>query len=72
MSDWEINTSGRPTVKNLKWVSDNVLRLYLSSSTEIKIGGITAPGTEGTFEITTDELNTLVKIKRLNSINNLR
>jgi uncharacterized protein (UPF0335 family) len=65
LSDWNISAGGSSlTIKNLKWVSDNVLRLYLSGYYNIEIDNIKVPKTKGIFEITIDEFNTLVKIER--------
>lgn len=61
-SVWEINLAGYGPPKNLKWVSDTVLRVYLESSDTIKFDNILLKGT-GTYDITVDEINSLLGIK---------
>jgi len=52
--------------KNLKWVSDTILRVYLESiGSMLKFDHILLKGT-GIYEITIDETNSLVNIKKLN------
>lgn len=61
LSVWEVNLPGYDPPKNLKWVSETVLRVNLESKSIIKFDKFLLKGT-GTYDITIDEINSLVNV----------
>jgi len=58
------NVSSYNPPKNLKWISDTVVRLYLWGSGTLQLDDTTLKGT-GNYEFTFDEINSLVNYKKL-------
>ena len=65
LSSWEIVNHATTPPKNLKWVSDKVLRIELIqlSGLHLSFHNISLEGT-GTYDITINEINSLVSIKK--------
>lgn len=68
LSVWEIEYHANTPPKNLKWVSDTVLRIdlisYFQQGAYPKFNNISLEGT-GTYDITINEINSLMTIKRV-------
>lgn len=68
LSVWDIDYHANTPPKNLKWVSDTVLRIdlisYFQQGAYPKFNNISLEGT-GTYDITINEINSLMSIKRV-------
>lgn len=68
LSIWEIYNHAARTPRNLKWVSDTVLRIYLTkpiTGGDFKLHSIDLLEGTGTYQIYVDDFNTIVNVKSL-------